>query len=345
MGGGRPGRRACSGTARSTRSTRWSATAARATRASAPRRRGPTTSLNWPAARLAARADRGARRRPVRWRAWRRDAGAHPVPNAGRDRGGVRRRARAPAGRHARLRRARRAPADARRRPRADPGRRAPGDRASRAASSPRSPPPWRSLAEVPMKGALLVAGTASDAGKSVGHRRALPLAAAARASRVAPFKAQNMALNSTVTRSGAEIGRAQAMQAAACGIEPEAAMNPVLIKPSGPAAQPGARDGQAVRERHRALLSGPQGELQEPVHAALADLRARFDVVVCEGAGRPAEINLRARRPGQHGPRAGGGPAGAAGRRHRPRRRLPVALRHARAARARGPGARSPAS
>src|ERR1044071_10106284 len=81
--------------------------------------------------------------------------------------------------------------------------------------------------------GALLVCGTASDAGKSVvtaGICRWL----ARRGVRVAPFKAQNMANNSAVTPSGAEIGRAQAMQAAACGIEPEAAMNPVLIKPSG---------------------------------------------------------------------------------------------------------------
>src|SRR3954452_12099238 len=83
------------------------------------------------------------------------------------------------------------------------------------------------------MSGALLVAGTTSDAGKSVvtaGICRWL----ARQGVRVAPFKAQNMALNSVVTADAGEVGRAQAVQAAAAGIEPEAAMNPILIKPSG---------------------------------------------------------------------------------------------------------------
>ena len=83
------------------------------------------------------------------------------------------------------------------------------------------------------MSGGLLVAGTGSDAGKSVvaaGICRWL----SRRGVRVAPFKAQNMALNSAVTPGGAEIGRAQAAQAQAAGVEPEAAMNPILIKPSG---------------------------------------------------------------------------------------------------------------
>jgi adenosylcobyric acid synthase len=144
------------------------------------------------------------------------------------------------------------------------------------------------------MKGALLVAGTHSDAGKSLvtaGLCRWL----ARRDVRVAPFKAQNMALNSVVARGGFEIGRAQAMQAAAAGVEAEVAMNPILIKPSGerhsqvivmgrPYANVGARDYQELKD-----------ELRPVVLEALADLRARYDVVICEGAGSPAEINLRA--------------------------------------------------
>jgi adenosylcobyric acid synthase len=143
------------------------------------------------------------------------------------------------------------------------------------------------------VKGALLVAGTTSDAGKSVVtaglcrwlHRQGVS---------VAPFKAQNMSLNSFVTSGGAEIGRAQAMQAAAAGIEPDARMNPVLLKP-------GSSGSQVV------LLGHPDGDvdaLSYPARKArlldvalesLAELRREFDVVICEGAGSPAEINLRA--------------------------------------------------
>jgi adenosylcobyric acid synthase len=143
------------------------------------------------------------------------------------------------------------------------------------------------------MNGALLVCGTHSDAGKSVltaGICRWLRREGV----RVAPFKAQNMALNSVVTIDGGEIGRAQAMQAAAAGVAPEAAMNPILIKPSGaghsqvvvmgkPFADVAARTYQALKHELRPIVAG-----------ALAGLRERFDVVVCEGAGSPAEINLR---------------------------------------------------
>ncbi len=143
------------------------------------------------------------------------------------------------------------------------------------------------------MKGALLVCGTHSDAGKSVvtaGICRWLRRSGVS----VAPFKAQNMALNSVVTLDGSEIGRAQAMQAAACGLEPEAAMNPVLIKPSGERHSQVVVMGRPYAEADARSYQELKNYLRPIVAAALTDLRDRFDVVVCEGAGSPAETNLR---------------------------------------------------
>ena len=143
------------------------------------------------------------------------------------------------------------------------------------------------------MNGALLVAGTHSDAGKSVvvaGICRWL----AREGVKVAPFKAQNMALNSFVTREGAEIGRAQAMQAAAARIEPEAAMNPVLLKPSAERTTQVVVRGKAWATASARSYGEMKKELLPIVLESLEDLRSRFDVVVCEGAGSPAEINLR---------------------------------------------------
>ncbi|MGP0052168.1 MAG: cobyric acid synthase [Solirubrobacteraceae bacterium] len=144
------------------------------------------------------------------------------------------------------------------------------------------------------MKGALLVCGTHSDAGKSVvaaGICRWLRRQGV----RVAPFKAQNMALNSVVTLDGGEIGRAQAVQAAAAGIEPETAMNPVLIKPSGERHSQVIVMGRPYADADARSYGELKHALRPIVAAALAELRARNDVVVCEGAGSPAEINLRA--------------------------------------------------
>jgi adenosylcobyric acid synthase len=139
-----------------------------------------------------------------------------------------------------------------------------------------------------------VVAGTTSDAGKSTvtaGLCRWL----ARRGVRVAPFKSQNMSNNSMVCADGAEIGRAQWLQSVAARVEPESAMNPVLLKPGGD------------RRSHVVLRGRPWGELAagdwatgraalaEAAYTALAELRDRFDVVICEGAGSPAEINLRA--------------------------------------------------
>src|SRR6202045_898895 len=143
------------------------------------------------------------------------------------------------------------------------------------------------------MRGALLVAGTGSDAGKSAlvaGLCRWL----ARQGVSVAPFKAQNMSLNSFVTAEGAEIGRAQAMQAAAAGVEPTADMNPILLKPGSD------RRSQVVVLGHPEAEADAVGyrvhapRLREVALASLDRLRARYDVVICEGAGSPAEINLR---------------------------------------------------
>ncbi|MGW7379907.1 cobyric acid synthase [Streptomyces sp. NPDC054794] len=157
------------------------------------------------------------------------------------------------------------------------------------------------------MNGGLLVAGTTSDAGKSVvtaGICRWL----VRQGVKVAPFKAQNMSLNSFVTREGAEIGRAQAMQAQACRVEPTALMNPVLLKPGGESSSQVVLLGKPVGEMSargffggsggsspgKRLHGGHQQRLLGTVLDCLAELRGTYDAVICEGAGSPAEINLR---------------------------------------------------
>lgn len=142
--------------------------------------------------------------------------------------------------------------------------------------------------------GGLLVAGTTSDAGKSVvtaGICRWL----VRRGVKVAPFKGQNMSLNSFVTREGAEIGRAQAMQAQAARVEPTALMNPVLLKPGGDRTSQVVLMGQPVGEMSaKGFFGDRQKSLLGPVLDCLEELRGTYDAVICEGAGSPAEINLR---------------------------------------------------
>lgn len=140
-----------------------------------------------------------------------------------------------------------------------------------------------------------MLQGTASHVGKSV-ITAAVCRWLARQGYRVAPFKAQNMSLNSAVTADGGEIGRSQAVQAAACGVEPETAMNPVLLKPMA-----GGRCQVIVRGRPYRIVEGygtrEGAELALAVAAeALAELRSRFDFVILEGMGSPAEINLRDR-------------------------------------------------
>src|SRR5882724_8758645 len=144
------------------------------------------------------------------------------------------------------------------------------------------------------VRGALLVAGTSSDAGKSVlvaGVCRWL----ARQGVRVAPFKAQNMSNNSVVTQEGGEIGRAQAFQAAAAGLAPSVRFNPVLLKPGGDRTSQVVVLGKAVGHASAMSYRERKPELFEIVLATLEGLRAEYDVVICEGAGSPAEINLRA--------------------------------------------------
>lgn len=143
------------------------------------------------------------------------------------------------------------------------------------------------------MSGALLVAGTSSDAGKSVvvaGLCRLL----ARKGIRVAPFKAQNMSNNSAVAVEGGEIGRAQAVQARAAGLAPSVRFNPILLKPGTDRTSQLVVRGQVVDTVSAADYWSDRNRLAGVVADELAGLRAEFDAVICEGAGSPAEINLR---------------------------------------------------
>ncbi|NCJ08400.1 cobyric acid synthase [Synechococcales cyanobacterium C] len=143
---------------------------------------------------------------------------------------------------------------------------------------------------------ALMVVGTTSHAGKSVLtavlcrllHRRGV---------KVTPFKGQNMALNAYVTRDGLEMGHAQAVQAWAAGLEPHVDMNPILLKPQGNMTSQVVLQGQAVGTLHAAQYYQDFFDRGwQAIVSSLARLQDRFDWIVCEGAGSPAEINLKHR-------------------------------------------------
>ena len=112
---------------------------------------------------------------------------------------------------------------------------------------------------------------------------------------RVAPFKAQNMSNNSYVTRDGGEIGRAQAVQAEAAGVEARVEMNPVLLKPEADHIAQVVRMGRPLVSAQVKDYFGLKGQLWESVSTSLDTLRRDYDIVVIEGAGSPAEINLKA--------------------------------------------------
>jgi adenosylcobyric acid synthase len=142
--------------------------------------------------------------------------------------------------------------------------------------------------------GALMIQGTGSDVGKSLlvaGLCRLL----ANRGLRVLPFKPQNMSNNAAVTGDGGEIGRAQALQAIACRAEASVDMNPVLLKPQSDTGAQLIVHGRAFGAMEAGYYRAAKPRLLEAVLASYRRLRTRADLVLVEGAGSPAEINLRA--------------------------------------------------
>ncbi|MFC3122772.1 cobyric acid synthase [Agaribacter flavus] len=141
----------------------------------------------------------------------------------------------------------------------------------------------------------LMVQGTMSDAGKSM-LVAALCRCLRNKGYKVAPFKPQNMALNSAVTKDGGEIGRAQAVQAQAAGVEPHVDMNPILLKPSSDTGAQVIVHGKSVGDMQAAPYHQYKTIAMEAVLASHKRLTSTYDLVVVEGAGSPAEINLRDR-------------------------------------------------
>lgn len=143
------------------------------------------------------------------------------------------------------------------------------------------------------MAGSIMIQGTMSNAGKSIlvgGLCRVL----VQDGYKAAPFKSQNMALNSFITKDGLEMGRAQVMQAEAAGIEPAAEMNPILLKPTNDTGSQVIVNGEPVGVMSAAEYYRKKKEYIPAILKAYHRLREAYDVIVIEGAGSPAEINLK---------------------------------------------------
>ena len=139
----------------------------------------------------------------------------------------------------------------------------------------------------------LMLQGTGSSVGKSA-LVAGLCRLYQQRGVKVAPFKAQNMALNSFITAQGDEIGRAQAVQAEACGLEPHVDMNPVLIKPNSDIGAQVIVHGKPVANMSATVYHDYKATAWQAVSSSLTRLRQNHELVIIEGAGSPAEINLR---------------------------------------------------
>ena len=138
----------------------------------------------------------------------------------------------------------------------------------------------------------IMIQGTASNSGKSLvvaGLCRILKQDGY----KVAPFKSQNMALNSFITKDGLEMGRAQVMQAEAAGIEPDVRMNPILLKPTSDEGSQVIVNGEVVGNMSAREYYAKKNEFIPNIMSAFNDLSEKYDVIVLEGAGSPAEINL----------------------------------------------------
>jgi len=143
------------------------------------------------------------------------------------------------------------------------------------------------------MAKSIMIQGTMSNAGKSL-LAAGLCRVFAQDGYRVAPFKSQNMALNSSITAEGAEMGRAQVVQAEAAGVPPEVAMNPILLKPTNDTGSQVIVNGQARATMSARDYFAYKHELIPDIMRAYNDLASRFDIIVLEGAGSPAEVNLK---------------------------------------------------